>query len=170
MIIAAPSRVRHLVQRFRWSLSSAPPAPDDEQWLLEMLSPAQAHLYRAMSPQDRRHAVDCARRVRDLEPCVIVASALHDVGKTESGLGTFGRVAATLVGPVARLDQPGFMGRAALYKQHPERGASALGAAGSDELVVAWAAEHHRAPADWSPAIDPAVGRRLLAADDDVHD
>jgi len=170
MIIVSPNRIRHLVARFRWSLSSAPPEAADEQWLVDLLTPAQAHLYRAMSPQDRRHAVDCGRRVQDLGPDVIAASALHDVGKTESGLGTFGRVAATLLAPIAQVDQPGFLGQAARYKQHPERGAAALGAAGSAELVVAWAAEHHRPEADWSPVIDPAIGRRLAAADDDVFD
>lgn len=170
MIMVSPSRMRHLVQRFRWSLSSAPPSASGEQWLLGFLSAGEADLYRAMSAQDRRHAVDCGRRVEDLGPEAIVASALHDVGKTEAGLGTMGRVGATLLSPVVRSAHPGFFGRAAVYKQHPERGAALLAATGSAPLAVAWAAEHHEPKAKWSPVIDPEVGRRLLAADDDVHD
>jgi len=168
MILVAPGKIRHLVQRFRWSLSSAPPAAHDERWLLDLLTDAEIELYRAMSAQDRRHAVDCGRRVEDLGPAAVVASALHDVGKTESGLGTMGRVAATLLGPLVRPTHPGFLGCAAVYKQHPERGAKMLLAAGSNELAIAWAAEHHWPEAAWSSVIDLPTGRRLLAADDDV--
>ena len=42
-----------------------------------------------MSDPDRRHAVDVAKNVPEH---LRVAALLHDVGKVESGLGTFARV------------------------------------------------------------------------------
>lgn len=142
---------------------------------MAMLTPAEARLYRAQSVVDRRHSVDCALAVRErlgsraTRP-VIVASALHDVGKAEAGLGTFGRVFATIAGKLAgppRVSRwelrDDVLGRVGRYCAHDVRGAGMLMEAGSDPIVVAWAREHHEPVAEWS--IDPAVGRVLLEAD-----
>ena len=56
-----------------------------------------------MSRADRRHAAGVARRVEvalgdEATRPVLAAALLHDVGKTESGLGTYGRVIATISG------------------------------------------------------------------------
>lgn len=110
-----------------------------------------------MSDPDRRHAVGVARRVG--EPSLLEAALLHDVGKVDSGLGTFARVVATLVGSRAR------RGRMARYRNHPAIGARMLEAAGAAPLTVAWAAEHHLPEARWTVPV-PA-GRVLKAADDD---
>jgi hypothetical protein len=53
---------------------------------------------------------------------------LHDVGKIECGLGTFARVAATLIGPHGR--------RFKAYHQHEELGAAMAAAAGSAPETV----------------------------------
>src|SRR4051794_41861743 len=71
------------------------------------------------------------------------------MGKTACGLGTFGRVVATLAGLVARdraqawSSGRGIKRRIALYLSHPELGAGQLAEAGSDPLTVAWGREHH---------------------------
>ena len=112
-----------------------------------------------MPSADRRHAVGVARRVDealagrrrcvDRRP-VLAAALLHDVGKTVSGLGTYGRVIATLSAAVGGRDQAeawsttrGFTRNVGLYLRHPELGADQLALAGSDPLTVAWAREHH---------------------------
>jgi hypothetical protein len=127
-----------------------------------------------MSDSDRRHAISAARRVSaalgsHADRPVLAAALLHDVGKTASGLGTFGRLVATLAGLVARdraqawSSATGIKRRIALYLSHPELGAGQLAEAGSDPLTVAWAREHHRPESAWSVPV--AVGRALRAAD-----
>jgi hypothetical protein len=121
-----------------------------------------------MSGADRRHAAGVARRVvADLGPgatrAVVAAALLHDSGKAVSGLGTFARVGATLVGVVAGRDRPG--GRVGQYLRHPQLGAELLAEAGSDPLTAAWAAEHHMPSSRWT--IPGQVATALAGADDD---
>ena len=65
--------------------------------------PSEIELWRRLSNADRRHAILVARRFLDRRPAAdraeVAGSLLHDVGKIEAGLGTFGRVVATIVGP-----------------------------------------------------------------------
>jgi hypothetical protein len=130
-----------------------------------------------MSRADRRHAVGVARRAaaalgdRADRP-VVAAALLHDVGKVEAGLGTYGRVVATLAAMAAGRETAGmwsegrgFTRRVGLYLRHPDIGADLLALAGSDPVTVAWAREHHL-PADrWTLPADVAAA--LHAADDD---
>ena len=154
----------HLARRFAGSLSPRPPAADDEAWASTQLLPGEQALWDRMSHPDRRHAVgvgrDVVRRLgSDATRPVLAAALLHDVGKLDAGLGTFARVAATLV------DRRDGDGRFARYRRHDELGAAMLTAAGSDALTVAWAREHHLAPARWT--LPRTVADALKAADDD---
>jgi len=156
------STPRHLVGRFVESLSNAAPDPEEERWLLGLLSPQETALYGAMSVQDRRHAVHCAREAMRLlgdasTPTLIVASALHDVGKTEVGLGTVGRALATVLQSVVPV------GKVYRYARHNQLGAMRLMEAGSAPEVVAWAREHHRGVSEWS--LPEHIGRALAEAD-----
>jgi hypothetical protein len=58
----------------------------------------------------------------------IAGALLHDVGKIECGLGTFGRVVATIVGPRTRAF--------AAYHDHEAIGAELARRAGSDPSTV----------------------------------
>jgi len=130
-----------------------------------------------MSKQDRRHAVGVGRQVvaelgPDATRPVVAAALLHDVGKVDSGLGTFGRVGATLCGKLAGHDMAepwstrrGFTRRVGLYLRHDELGAVMLELAGSDPLTVAWAREHHRPSQDWT--VPAPVAAALKTADGD---
>lgn len=165
----------HLAKRFFGSLRERSPAVEDEAWLVGLLRPAEAALYHRQPPLDRTHSVEGARAVQQAladqaSTELIVAAALHDVGKADAELGTFGRVGATLVGrvvPRARLvawqDRPDVWGRIARYVLHDERGAALLADAGSDAIVVAWAREHHRPES--ARTIEPATARVLHDAD-----
>jgi hypothetical protein len=130
-----------------------------------------------MSGPDRRHSVAVARRVeaalgeRATRP-VMAAALLHDVGKIEAGLGTYGRVIATLSVAMAGTESAkdwaratGFTRRVGLYVLHPKLGGDHLGMAGSDPFTEAWAREHHLPEDQWS--VDPELGSALRAADDD---
>jgi len=130
-----------------------------------------------MSNPDRRHAVGVARRVEralgdEATDPVLAAALLHDVGKFTSGLGTYGRVVATLSAKVAGHEMAvawsetrGFTRRVGLYLEHPRLGGDLLALAESDPLTVAWAREHHAPEDDWTVPV--SIGRVLKAADDD---
>lgn len=133
-----------------------------------VLGPGELVLWARMGGPDRRHAVTVARRVeaalgtsgdaaspRRLAPprAVLVAALLHDVGKVEAGLGTVGRVVATLAGLAGGrrcagtwATRSGWLGQLGRYLCYPALGADLLAAAGSDPLAVAWAAQHHGPP------------------------
>jgi hypothetical protein len=166
---------RHLVGRFLGSLWPGGPRPADDRWARQWCLPGELELWSRMAGPDRRHAVVVARRVGAAgyaERPVMAAALLHDVGKIESGLGTFGRVAATLAAMVAGQrtvaswsDRRGWAGRAGRYLRHDDAGARLLAGAGSDRLTVQWAREHHLDPVRWT--VPQPVGRALKLADDD---
>lgn len=167
----------HLARRFLGSLSPLPLRPADDAWARSQLLPSEASLWDRMARSDRKHAVGVARRVAgQLGPAaerpVIAAALLHDVGKIDARLGTFGRVFATLVGTVADRDQvrhwqrqKGLTRRIGLYLRHDAVGGDLLELAGSDPLTVAWARQHHRPAGRWS--VPETIGTALRDADDD---
>ncbi|MDX6352371.1 MAG: hypothetical protein QOF84_7161, partial [Streptomyces sp.] len=151
----------HLVRRFVGSLWPGGPPAAGERWVGEVLSEAELVLWRAMSGPDRRHAVGVARTVeRDLGSVttapVLAAALLHDVGKVQSGLGTFGRVVATVAIRTGRADVRPSIAR---YGEHARLGAEMLELAGSDPLTVTWARDHHLPSDQWS--LDPVVAAAL---------
>ena len=131
----------HRAARFFTSLSSAPPAPEDDAWAESQLLDGEVALWRQMSNQDRRHSIAVARRFIAARPeatrAEIAGALLHDVGKIECGLGTWGRVVATLVGPRTE--------RFRIYHDHERIGAELAAAAGSEHETVELIAE--RGPA-----------------------
>jgi len=161
----------HLVWRFAGSLSPRPPSRADESWAESHLSEAERLLWRSMSNPDRRHAIGVARRTiaaldDDLTRPVVAAALLHDAGKVVAGLGTFGRVEATLWSMVrGRSKASAGEGAVARYLRHDELGADLLEQAGSDALIIAWTREHHRPASSWSVA--PELAHVLKAADGD---
>lgn len=168
---------RHLVVRFFGSLWPGPPSEADEAWATSHLLPAEVEVWAVLSNPDRRHAIGVARRTvaalgGAADRPVVAAALLHDVGKADARLGTYGRVVATVAGRVAGRDMApiwstkrGFTRRVGLYLRHDDLGADRLALAGSDPLTVAWAREHHLPPAEWS--VPAAVGQVLKAADGD---
>jgi hypothetical protein len=167
----------HLARRFFGSLRPGGPKQADEEWARSQLLPRELELWKRMRNPDRRHAVGVARDVErslgnEATRPVIAAALLHDVGKIESGLRTYGRVIATLCGLIVGREQArvwmrsrGFTRRVGLYLLHPEIGGDLLGIAGSDPLTEAWTREHHKPSDEWT--IDPVVAKVLKDCDDD---
>lgn len=163
-------KLLHLAKRFVGSLGQADPPADDLAWVERTLLPGELALWRTMPAPDRRHSVLVATQVEDdwgdAPRELLAAALLHDVGKTASGLGTFGRVGATVVIAAAGHDRAArWSGRVGRYARHDQLGAELLAAAGADAVVIAWAREHHL-PADrWT--VDGGFGAALKQADDD---
>jgi hypothetical protein len=165
-------------------LVSRPPNEADTTWAHGWLTAEEQRLFDRMPPVDRSHSIGVARAVAanlervglsatDEDARWIVAAGLtHDVGKSVAGLGTYGRVVATLseaVGGASMANvwaqRRGMTRRVGLYLQYPQLGADLLAVAGADERVVAWAAQHHEPEASWTVPVD--AGRLLVAADDE---
>ena len=117
------------------------------------------------------HSIRCAVHVRDAGGSdeLSVASALHDIGKLEARLGTFGRVGATLVDKLVPGDRVrrwagggGVAGRIGTYIDHDRLGAAMLAAAGASSISISWARDHHLPT---SAEIDAATFELLVAAD-----
>lgn len=123
----------HLVARFIRSLPPTPPSVAGENWAQDHLFAGERALWVQMSNQDRRHSLGVARRFAAARPgatrAEIAGALLHDVGKIECGLGTFGRVAATVVG-----DR--WFESFRSYHDHEAIGARLVAAAGSDPATV----------------------------------
>lgn len=134
--MSRPSQIltkpHHLAARFFTSLSGRPPAIADEVWAETHLLPGEVALWRQMSNQDRRHSARVARRFVAARPdatrAEIAGALLHDVGKIECGLGTWGRVVASVVGPRTE--------RFRTYHDHEHLGSVLAARAGSDPVTV----------------------------------
>lgn len=126
------SKLWHLTARFVTSLPPTPPSLEDELWVDEHLLEGERALWVQLSNQDRRHSAAVARRFVAARPeadrAEIAGAILHDVGKIDCDLGTFGRVAATLVGPMTE--------SFASYHDHEEIGAAMAERAGSEPRTV----------------------------------
>jgi len=167
----------HLTRRFFGALRPGGPPEAERAWIETVLSDAEYSLWRRQYGPDRRHTAAAAREVErrlgdEASPPVLAAALLHDIGKIDADLGTWGRVVATLSAKVAGIDtarlwtkSTGFTRRVGLYLRHPELGADMLAMAQSDPLTVAWAAEHHLPPEEWS--LDPDIAQVLHDVDDD---
>lgn len=153
----------HLVRRFFGTLTARPLTPAEQQRAAGWLRDAEAGLFWRMPPADQRHALTSAETVAASRPDrvdLIRAALLHDVGKRHARLGVIGRVTASLL-DLTRLPAPG---RLRTYLAHGPLGAAELAEAGAEEVVVAFAADHHR---ERPPMIDPSDWDLLIRADAD---
>ena len=169
--------VSHLAKRFLGSLWPGGPGADEDAWARSHLLSGEERLWGRLSGPDRRHPAGVAREVErtlghEARRPVMAAALLHDVGKLDAGLGTYGRVVATVSGAVAGRssaevwsESRGFTRKVGLYLRHDELGGDMLALSGSDPLTVAWAREHHLPPDQWT--LPRHLADALKAADDD---
>ncbi len=167
----------HLSRRFFGSLLPGGPPRRDLEWVGEILTAGELALWGRMYGPDRRHSARVARQVQarlgpDTPRTVLAAALLHDVGKLDSGLRTWGRVVATLSAKLAGADSAalwrkssGFTRSVGLYLHHPDLGGDMLSMVGSDPLVCAWAREHHLPPDSWT--VERRYAEVLSEVDDD---
>jgi putative nucleotidyltransferase with HDIG domain len=146
----------HLVTRFLTSLVPRRPRPAELACVDAVLTSSELAVWKALSRADRVESLATLRRLpHDVarDGRWAAAALLHDAGKSASGLGTFGRVVATVRGALARGGDVD--GRAGVYLRHAEVGADILQEAGARTEVVAWAGSHHdraRWPVETIPA------------------
>jgi predicted HD phosphohydrolase len=155
----------HLAKRFAGSLLAQPLSNDEQHWVAQYLLPGERELWHRMSVPDQRHAHGVAKKVAEVlgheaSRPVMAAALLHDIGKVESDLGTFGRSAATILANAGVKTT-----WVKNYRAHNEVGRRLLQEAGSDPFTANWAYEHEVDKSLWT--VDPRLGAALYEADDD---
>lgn len=126
----------HLIRRW-WRTIRATPLTDAEQeWVFVQLLASERVLWSVMDWRDQRHSYHVARHFAEMfsgeDPparSAIAAALLHDVGKTVSGLTTFERVLASVLG--------GRTERWRAYLDHEAIGLDQCRRAGSDPATLA---------------------------------
>ena len=125
-------RFAHLSRRFLTSLSRREPSVAETAWVDSHLLGSESVLWHRMAVSDRRHSITVARRFESRggpwSRDEMAGALLHDIGKLDSGLGTLGRVVATIAGPRTN--------RFRRYHDHERRGADLLVEAGSSDITV----------------------------------
>ena len=117
--------------------------------------------------------VRCAGDARVDDWCA--AALLHDVGKLDADLGTYGRVVATAAGALAGHDlapswqqRSGFTRKVGLYLGHPMLGGQRIRIVGGREVAAYWAEAHHGADRWVGGPIPAAVCEILARADGEI--
>ena len=91
----------HLTKRFWSSLKPKKLSEEDLYWVGSHLSENELLYWEKLSMADRHHSYQVAKQadseIGEHEKEFIAAALLHDIGKLESGFGTFGRVFACLL-------------------------------------------------------------------------
>jgi HD domain len=167
------SRARHLARGFTGAVRAREPHSADVVWVKLVLSDDEFACWEQMSRADRVESIAVGRGVavalgRDADDRWVAAALLHDVGKTDAGIGAVRRAGATIVAAVVSHGRarhwPNRIGR---YVAHDDLGAARLERAGARPEAVSWAAAHHR-PEQWaSSGIPLEICEILAAADED---
>ncbi len=154
-----PGNWSHLAARFFDVLTARPLSPAERDLLGTWLRDREVAIFTTQADADQRHGLECGLDVATLHPDrrdLIRAAILHDVGKRHAGLGTIGRVFASVA---ARLHLP-LRGRFALYARHGALGAEELERLGAEAFVIDFVRAHHgERPAsipegDWQVLMD----------------
>jgi putative nucleotidyltransferase with HDIG domain len=141
---------KHRVQRFFGSLRPRPVDATDLAFVELTLTPAELEVWDTLSRADKAESLATARNAAralgsGADDTWLAVALLHDVGKTDAHLGTFGRVGATVIAGVASHGRARHLNNAiGRYVSHDELGAARLEAAGARPEAVAWAGAHHR--------------------------
>lgn len=145
-----PGSLGHLSSRFFDVLLSRRLDAAERATVETWLAPDLADVFFAQPGPDQRHGYEAGLNVvaAGAEPDVVVAAAMHDVGKRQARLGIFGRVIASLLImaglPLGR--------RMRLYRDHGMTAAAELAALGAPPLAIDFALHHHSGrPSSISP-------------------
>ena len=137
--------------------------PDDGKYIAAHLSPEEQELFFAMSTEDQCHSLNTAYTIERLviedkqgidREFLIRCALLHDVGRVDGDLSTFGKVFTVLVSGIAPgvADNLELKGNRQLYiyRHHAEIGARKLQQLGlyREAKIVA---KHHSPPSPDDP-------------------
>lgn len=165
----------HLAKRFWFSLKPKRLSEENLYWTRSHLSENEFAYWEKLSLADQRHSFLVAKQaeyeIGKQGKEFIAAALLHDIGKLESGFGTFGRVFATLccfLFPLREMEKwtertKGLRRRLVDYAKHPALGAELLRGIGSQQQTITWVLEHHSDREKW---VTPKEIAEILSSSD----
>ena len=125
-------RIIHLVRRAMSSTVARRLTEVELTQVQDVLSESEWALWLKLSRADQRHSFMIGMRFDRLCPdaprTALAGAFLHDIGKSESKIGTASRVATTLIGP--------YSPRTKRYHDHEHIGEQLLVAANSDSVTI----------------------------------
>lgn len=151
-----------MASRFFEVVRPRPLGPDEQALVHSWLGDRLARAFFSQDAADQRHGLECGIRVLGssvASPDLVIAAALHDVGKRQSGLGVSGRVIATIM---IALGVP-LTRRFAAYRDHGALAAAELEELGAPPVAVLFARHHHGPRPD---GIDAPTWAILVEADE----
>ncbi len=155
-----PGTLGHLSRRFFDVLFSRSLDPAERATVETWLTPDLADAFFSQSAPDQRHGYEAGLHViaAGAEPEVVIAAAMHDIGKRRADLGITGRVIASLF----IMFQLPLTRRMRLYRDHGVSAAAELAALGAPPLAIDFALHHHSVR---PPSISQDTWDLLLLAD-----
>ena len=171
------SRIPYRLGQFWFALTAAP-APQDLEQARTILSPSELQLFTQMQPSEQAHALRVLNRLRqqdEIEPRLLKAALLHDVGKIRYRLNPWQRGLIVLLKKFApgaarrwgESEPAGWRVAFAVAAQHPAWGASLVESAGSDPLTVSLVRRHQEHPAKSTGNLEECLLRVLQTADEE---
>ena len=154
--------LKHLGARFLFSVVKSKDEEVTKSELLKIMTKDERDLFFQQKKVDQTHSLRSAKSIYaqngdQVHTDLVIAAALHDVGKLESELGIVGRIAATCLAFIFGLGRVHSWGskregtllnRVSKYVTHPEIGAQMLEEAKSCQLAISWALDHHKQEKD----------------------
>ena len=172
--------IRRLIRRLRQGLAGllAFARPVDYHAVRAVLTPPEFALFKRMRRSEQHHAIRVMRALQargHVQPALLTAALLHDVGKSRYSLTLFDRTLAVLGHALlprraARWGEGeprGWRRTFVIHAQHPDWSAEDMLAAGASPLAVALACRHQE---DFNGEPQHEEDRLLLllkAADDE---
>jgi hypothetical protein len=155
---------------------SARPQPADLRTAQEFLAPALYDLFCQMVPADQAHSLQVFNALRQdgaVEPDLLRAALLHDVGKAHIRPALWQRVVAVLGQPllaegletIANQPPRGWRKAFVIAAAHPEWGAELVHEAGGSDRLVRLVRYHQSQTLNGLPAEEVYLVRRLQTYD-----
>jgi hypothetical protein len=136
-----------------WNAYRAQPSKGDLQDVRAVLNPGEMGLFERMQPSEQAHSITVMRRLQAqnaVEPDLLVAALLHDIGKCLYPLSVWERVLIVLVGAVSSSllerwgsgEPRGWRRSFVVARQHPRWGADMAAGQGASPLAVELIRQH----------------------------
>ena len=149
-------RIAYRVRQF-WHALFARPTPEDLSLARSVLSTPQMRLFEQLQPSEQVHSINICRRLiqlGEMQPDLLVAALLHDVGKSRYPLHTWDRALIVLAGAIfpnktkiwGQGRPQGWQRAFVVAQRHPAWGAEMAAGAGASPLTVT-IIQRHQEPA-----------------------